>query len=141
MLVAAFLDLSEVDVYFLHFQFLFFAEDAHHLQLLAEPDDGDVSILQIDHTVGVFDDGAGIRTNEELVVADAHHQRTLLAGGDDLTRVALVDDGDGVGSDDLIECHLHGLEQRELLLGHDVLHQLHQHFRIGVALELDAFRL
>jgi hypothetical protein len=64
VLVAAFLYLSEVDVYFLHFQFLFFAEDAHHLQLLAESDDGDVSILDATaiqrYLAGVKDEGSKI---------------------------------------------------------------------------------
>ena len=32
--------------------------------------------------------------------------------------------------------HLHSLEQRQVLLHHDVLHELHKHLRVGVALEL-----
>ena len=40
-----------------------------------------------------------------------------------------------------MERHLHGFEQRQVLLHHDVLHELHKHFRVGVALELHAFRL
>ena len=40
-----------------------------------------------------------------------------------------------------MECHLHGFEQREVLLHHDVLHELHQHLCVCVALELHAFRL
>ena len=40
-----------------------------------------------------------------------------------------------------MERHLHSFEQRQVLLHHDVLHELHKHLGIGVALELHAFRL
>ena len=37
-----------------------------------------------------------------------------------------------------MKCHLHGFKQRQVLLHHDVLHKLHKHLRICVALELYA---
>ena len=37
--------------------------------------------------------------------------------------------------------HLNGLEQREVFLHHDILHELHKHFRVGVALELHTLSL
>ena len=40
-----------------------------------------------------------------------------------------------------MERHLHGFDKRQVLLHHDVLHELHEHLRIGVALELHAFCL
>ena len=58
--IAALLYLAQVDVDGLDGQFLLFAQDADHLQVFAQSDDGDVAILQIDHLVGIFDDGAGI---------------------------------------------------------------------------------
>ena len=59
--IAALLDLAEVDVDGLHRQRLFLAVKTHHLQFLATTDHGDVAVLQVDHLVGIFHDGAGIR--------------------------------------------------------------------------------
>ena len=141
VLVAALLYLSEVDVHGAHLQMLLFAEDAQDLQLLAQANDGDVAVLQIDHLICVVDDGTGVGAQEELVLADAHYEWTLLACCYNLPGLALVDDGDGIGSYHLMECHLHGFEQRDVLPDHDILHELHQHLGVCVALELHAFRL
>ena len=35
-----------------------------------------------------------------------------------------------------MQCHLHSFEQRQVLLHHDVFHELHKHLRVGVAFEL-----
>ena len=111
------------------------------MYVLTQSDDGDVAILEIHHLIGIFDDGAGIGTEEEFPVANTNYKGTLLAGGNNLRRVALVKNGDGVGTDDLIKCHLNSLEQREVFLHHDILHELYQHLGIGVAFELDALVL
>ena len=73
VVVAALFYLAEVDVNRLHGQFLFLAQQAYNLQLLVATNDGYVAIFEIHHLVGVFHDGAGVRTEEELAVADAHH--------------------------------------------------------------------
>ena len=139
--IATLLNLSEVDVHRLHLQLLILAEDVHHVQVLSQTDHGYIAVLQIHHLVRIFHDGAGVGTQEELILADAHHQRTLLAGGDDLRRIILVEHGDGVGTDHLVECHLHGRQQVELLVVLDILYQLHQHLRVRVADEVYALRL
>ena len=103
------------------------------------PDEGDVAVLEVDNLIGVLDDRACVAAQEELVVADAHHQRALLACSHYLLRLALVDDGYGVGTNHLIECHLNCLQQVEPLLHHDIFHELHEHFGVGIALEVNAF--
>jgi len=40
-------------------------------------------IVDIDHLVGIFDNGGGIGSKEILVLTDTDHQRTALAGGND----------------------------------------------------------
>ena len=117
--IAALLNLAEVDIDGLHLQFLLLAEDAQHVHLLTAADDGDVAVFEIHHLVSIFHDWTGIRAEKELVLANAHHERTLLAGGDDLVRFALVEHSDGIGADHLIERHLHSLQQRQVLLHHD----------------------
>jgi len=130
--IAALLYLAQVDVNRLYTEFLLLAENADHVEFLAAPYDGNVAVLQVDHLVGVLHDGAGIRTQEELVVADAHHQGTLFAGSYNLVGVTTVEDGYGIGTDDLIEGYLNGLQQRQLLALHDILYQLDEHLGIGV---------
>ena len=73
VVVAALFYLAQVYINRLHGQFLFLAQQAQHLQFLAATDDGYVAIFEIDHLVGVFHNGAGIRAKKELAVADAHH--------------------------------------------------------------------
>ena len=109
MRIASLLNLSEVDIYGLHRQLLLFAQNTYHLQLLAQADNGNVTVFQIDHLVGVFNDRTGITAQEELIVANTNHQRALLAGSNNLAGVALVDDGNGVGTNHLIEGYLNSL--------------------------------
>ena len=58
--IAALLYLAKVYVYFLHGQLLLLAQNTHHLQILAQTEHSDVSVFQIDHLVGVLNDGTGI---------------------------------------------------------------------------------
>ena len=58
--VAALLYLSQVQVYFLHFQVLLHAADADHLEFLVQPYHGYVIVLQVDHLVGVLHDGRSV---------------------------------------------------------------------------------
>ena len=51
-----------------------------------------------------------------------------------------VEDGDGVGADDLMQGHLYGFEQVEVVAEHDMLDELHQHLGVGDALEGNAAR-
>ena len=133
--IATFLNLSKVNVYGLHCQVLLFTQDVDDFQFFTQSDERDVAIFQIDHLVGILNNRTGITAQEELSVTDVHYQRTLLTGSNNLAGVALVDDGNGVGTYHLIEGHLHSLQQRQLLLDHHVFHQLHQHLGVCVALK------
>ena len=141
VVVAALLYLTEVDIHRLYLQLLFLAENAHYLKLFAQTNDSNVAILQIHHFVRIIDNRTGIRAYEEFILANAHYKRTLFAGSNNLAGVALVHDSDGVGAYHLMQRHLHGFEQRQILLDHDILHKLHENLSICVALELHAFRL
>ena len=133
--IATLLNLSEVDVDGLYLQGLFLAQDAEHLQLFTLTDDSDITVFQIDDLVSIFDDRTGITTKEEFVLTDTHHQGTLLTGSNNLGGVALVDDGNGISANNLIESSLNGLQQRELLLDHNIFDQLNKYLGIGIALE------
>ena len=141
VVVAALLYLTEVDIHRLYFQLLFFAKNAHYLKLFAQTNDSNVAILQIHHLVRIIDNRTGIRAYEEFILANAYYKRTLFAGSNNLAGVALVHDSDGIGTYHLMQRHLHGFEQRQVLLHHDILHKLHENLSICVALEFYALRL
>ena len=131
--IASFLDLAEVDVDSLYLQVLLLTEDAHHMKILSTTDHGNVTILKIDHLVGIFHDWTGVGTQEELILTDTHNERALLSGGNDLIGVVLVEHGDGVGTNHLIQGNLYGSQQIQMLMLLDVFNQLHQHLGIGIA--------
>ena len=138
--IAALLYLSQVDIDSLHLQFLFLAQNAHHLEFLVTTDDGDIAIFQIYHLVGILHDRTGVRPQEELILTDTHHQRTLLACSHNLFGVALIEHGNSIGTYHLIQSHLDGGQQIKLLVHLNILYELYQHFRIGIALEMNTFR-
>ena len=119
--IATLLDLSEVDIHRLHLQFLFLTENTEHVEILSTTDLGDIPVLQIDHLVRIFHNRTGVGAQEELILTNTHHQRTLLTGRDDLIGIALVEYGDGVGTDHLIEGHLYSRQQVEMLMLLDIL--------------------
>ena len=133
MRIATLLYLTEVDVNLLHLQLLFLTEDTQHVQAFITLDDRNVTVFQIHHLIGIFHNRTGIRADEELTVADTHHQRALLTGSHDLIGITLVEHGDGVGTNHLIECHLNGLQQRQVLFHHHIFYQLYQHLGVGIA--------
>ena len=139
--IAALLNLPQVDVDGLHVELLRLVQDADDLQLLVAAYDGDIAVLEVDHLVGVLNDGTGVGAEEEFVVADAHHQRALLAGGNNLVGVALVEHRNGIGANHLAERHLHRRQQVDALVFLDILDELDEHLGVGVALELHAFLL
>jgi hypothetical protein len=90
----------------------------------------------------VLDDGAGIGGDDVFVLADADDQRASLAGDDKGIGLILADDGDAIGSLNLVQCGLDGaLKKRDagggvvlgLQFGVDVADQDRQNFRIGLA--------
>ena len=137
--IATLLYLTQIDVYGLYLELLFLIEYAHHLQFLAQSQHGYVAVVKIYHLVGILDDGTCVGAKEELAVAYSHHQRTLLARRYDLVGGRLVQYGDGIGTYHLMECHLDGSQQVEVLLVLDIFHQLYEHLRIGVRTECHAF--
>jgi len=101
--IASLFQLAEVDVHRFHRRVHARVVHIHHFQLVSGTDDGDVSVFQIHHLVGVFHNRGGIRGQIKLIVApDAHHQRTALACGNDLFGMPFVQYRDGVGTDDLM---------------------------------------
>ena len=55
-----------------------------------------------------------------------------------MVRVVLVENGDGVCTNHRTQCNAHSREQIHVLLRAYIFYKLHQHFRVGVALELNA---
>ena len=109
------------------------------LELVVALDVGKLLLAKIYDLVGVFDDRGGVRAHEVLVFADADNQRTALAGCYHTVREPLVNDGDGVGTDDVLERNRYSLLQRELAGVHYVLDELHHDFSVGLAVEVIAF--
>ena len=105
------------------------------VERLAPVDDGDLVVVEIDHAVRVFDDRRCIRRDEILAVAYADHQRAALARHDDLVGIAAVDHRDGISADDLVARLAHRFEEHAARVGTDVVDQLDDHLRIGLAAE------
>ena len=72
---------------------------------------GNIAIFQIDHVAGDLEQRRGIGGGVVAAVGDAEQQRRAFAGDDDLARLAVVDDGDGVGADQAAAGDLHGREE------------------------------
>ena len=122
MRISALLNLSKVDVNRLDFKIQLVVVHVHDLQLFTSAHHGNISIVKIHNLVGVFHDRAGIGTQEELVFTDSHHQRALLSGSDNLVRVALVENGNGISANHLMQSQLDRRQQVKILLQHDVFH-------------------
>ena len=52
--IATLLNLSEINIYSLHCQFLFFTKNADNLKFLSTTDYCNISILQINHLIRIF---------------------------------------------------------------------------------------
>ena len=135
MRIATLLNLTQVDINGLDLRGKLGVVDVDHLQFLTALDHSDVPVLEIYHTVGIFDNRTGVGTDEELIFADTYHQRTLLSGRDDGIGITLVENGNGIGTDHLMQHQLDSGEQIEVLLYLHVFHELHQHLRIGITPE------
>ena len=138
---AALLYLRQIQVHLRHLMLHLLIVEIDHFHIFPTANHGDVLVVQINDLIGVFDDGACIRTKKELFLADAHHQRTTLSGGYNLVGVVLVENGNGVSTNDGAQGDTHGCEQIHVFLRAYIFYQLHQHFGVGVALKFDAFLL
>ena len=110
------------------------------VQVLAHLDVGNLTILQIDHLVGIFHDGGSVAGDVEVLVvlAHTHHQRTGLASCHQVARVFLLDDSDGIGTDGIVEGLAYGRHQVLAVLLVVIVYQLGEHLGVRVALELIA---
>ena len=139
--VSAFLYLAEIEVYVLYLKLLLLAHDADHLELVARTEHCNVAVFKVDHLVGVLYYRAGIRTKEELSLANAHHEGALLACCYYLAGFVAVDNGYRIGTDDLTQRHLHSCEKVETVLRLHIFYKLNEHLCVGVGTELDALVL
>ena len=98
-------------------------------------DDGDVVVVQIDHPLGVGEDGGRVGSDDGFPVADADDDRAAAAGGDDFVRLAGGQDGDAEGAFHLVERVAHGLEEIALVA---VADQVGEHLGVGLRIEMVA---
>ena len=133
--------LTQIDVNRLHSQFLFFTKNTDNLQFFTTLDKGNVSILEIHHLIRVFHDRTGVRTQEKLILTDTYYQRTLLTGCHNLVWITLVENGNGIGANHLIEGHLYCCQKVQVLMLFDIFDQLYQHLRIRIRNKLHALGL
>ena len=137
--VTALLELSQGDVNLFYLGMLGLVVHVDHLQLLAQAHHGDVAVVEVNHAVGIFGNGACVRPQVVFsLFSQSHYQGRTLAGTHDGVRVVAVEDGDGIGSDDLVQCHLNCLEQVDVVAEHDVLDKLNQYLGVRHALEGNA---
>ena len=108
-------------------------------QGFAPAEDGDFTVVEVDDTVGVFDDGGGVGGEEEFVFADADNEGAAFACGDDAVGVVFGEDGNGVGADDLLEGELYGGAEVDAVGVTDVFDEVDDDFGVGVAAEGVAF--
>ena len=95
---------------------------------------GDFFILQVHHILGVRDDGRGIRSHKKVVVAPhTDHKWTGFAGCDQAVWVGFVEYHNGVSSVHFFQRDAHGVGKVEPCGGHDLLDEMRQHLRVGVA--------
>lgn len=133
--IAALFELRDRELELLDVDAALVVVERHDLEGLVAVDDGDLSVVDVDEILRVFDDRRGVRREEILALADADNHRAALTCGDDLVAVALLDDGDGIGADHLLEGLLHGFEQRAAVRRADIFDQVDQHLRVGAAAE------
>ena len=106
------------------------------LQRFAATDFGYLAVLEVDAFLGVFDEGGGVRAEEELAIADSHGERAALPGGDDCVGVVFLNDCYGVCADHLLQSLADRREQRASVGDAHVFYQLRQYFGVGLRMKL-----
>ena len=101
-------------------------------------DNGDVVVVQIDHALGVGDDGGSVGRDDGFSLADADNDGAAAAGGDDLVRLAGGQHGDAEGALDLVERVADGLEEVALVA---IPYQMREDFGVGLGVEVMALPL
>ena len=143
---ATLLQLVEREAEGVHFRGLVHIGEVHNVNLAAAVHVSNLLVLEVYHLLGVLHDGRGVAAEVELLLstgigADAYHQRRTLAGAHQLVGVVLLQDGYGIGADDILQGALHGGEEVALLSLLRVLNKLHQHLGVGVGAEVIALLL
>ena len=118
-----------------------FVVEVNNFQFLVFVDDGNVFVVEVYDFVCVFDDRAGIATEEKLAVADSYDKRATLSSCYDLIGIVSVEYGDGVCAYNGSQRHSNCGEKVKLLFCLHVVNQLHKHFCVCVADKLDSFFL
>ncbi len=72
---------------------------------------GNVAIFQVNHVAGDLEQGRGVGGGVVAGVRNAEQQGRAFAGDDDLAGLAVIDDGDGIGADQLAAGDPDGGEQ------------------------------
>jgi hypothetical protein len=72
---------------------------------------GNVTIFEVDHVARDLQQGRGIGSGVVAGVGNTEQERRAFAGDDDLAGLVMVNDGNGVGADQLAAGDLYGLEK------------------------------
>lgn len=138
---AAFLEFVEVHLEGVELGCLLDVGEVGDLEASGAVHDGDFFVLEVDDLVGVLDDGGGVGAEEELVdgaflavvLAHADDEGAAFACADELVGLAFVEDGDGVGADDVLEGELDGGVEVAAVGVHHVFDELDEDFGVGLA--------
>ena len=98
--------------------------DAMHLQV------NHIAFLQIDNLIGRAGQRHGIGREKIFTFTDTDNERGTLTRTDHSMRFIAGKDGDRKGTGQAFDRQLHGLEQ---IAGVQVVHQMRDHFGIGLA--------
>ena len=136
MVIAPFLQCLQVHLQFLDEGGPVLVPDVADLQAVLAVHDGDLTILQVHHVARMLHDGTGIRGHEVFtVLPDAHDQGAAFPRRHQRVRVLAVQHHDGVSTHHAVQGKSHRFREITLLRALDVIHQMHEHFGVGVALE------
>ncbi len=133
--IAAFLQLREGELQPLNLRRLADIAYRSNIQFLAPLNRHDLFVFDIDDLIGIFDYRRSVRSEEILVFADTHHERTTLTGSDNDIGVRAVENGNGVRTHHLVECELNCRLEVYIVRLLGILDELHQHLGIGRGLE------
>ena len=141
-----FLQLVEREAQGVHLGGLVDVGQVDDINLAAAVHVGNLLVLEIDDLLGVFHDGGGVGAEVELFLSacvgtHSDDQGAALPGAHQLVGMLLLQNGDGIGTDDVLQRTLYGGEQAAFAFLLGVFNQLHQHLGVGFAAELVAFLL
>ena len=110
------------------------------IQLLTYPDVSNLTILQIHHLIRMLYDRSRITGDIEIQIILTHtnDQRTRLASSHQMARVILLDNGNGIRTDGIVQSLTNGRNQVLAILLIVEINQLHQHLGIGSTFKLIA---